>query len=325
MRLAQKMGVSIAARVYDVNRKTAYRWLDNYKNDGISDSKGLKIISVSDRREIIRFAKEYGVSNISEFIKKYKIKFSFSSVYKILASSKIPVDFPMVLSYHCFPCNRRFETLYLFIGKPNSLHCTICGGKLKLKKRRKVYFLGSIDRYLLAHGTELKSLTREDVEFIRKFLRPPESYFPKYVDFSDEEGNMITHIVSETLVDRLNCLCGIPPLKYHGMIYSSLSGTLNLDRICSVCVDEANELLAKGIKLEPKFKFERKSKIAVIEDAMALSKITKNIAQACKIYNVSRSSYYVYRNKKRSLKNKVGRIDRAGNHIDWSMLYPEGI
>jgi len=320
VRLAQEKSVSFAARRFDVNRKTVYYWLKISRNDGITDENSSKIISVSQKKQILRFAKENGISTIEEFIRRYKIRYSFTAIYNILASSKVPAKSPKILIYSCSGCNKRFEALAIYIGTPTTPPCPTCGRKLKIVQRRKVYFLGSIDNYLLAHGLKLKKVTGEDVSIIRRSCRPPDSYFPKYADSVDKEESEITHIESETSSESLKCLCGTHLNKHRGVIYSALSGTLNLDRICSECVDEANDLLRKGIKLEPNFKFIKRSKSDAIEDAIALGETTRNISQACKFYRVSRTSYYKYR-KRKSLprENKGSSIETEATSICGSL------
>jgi len=69
VRLAQKKGVSFAARRFDVNRKTVYYWLRISRKDWKIADNGSKIISVSQKEQIIRFAKKGGISTITEFKK----------------------------------------------------------------------------------------------------------------------------------------------------------------------------------------------------------------------------------------------------------------
>lgn len=143
-----------------------------------------------------------------------------------------------------------------------------------------------------------------------------------YVDSIDKEGSGITHIVSGISSDRLKCLCGTLLVKDRGVIYSALSGTLNLDRICPECVNEANDLLKKEMKLEPNFKSAGRRKRDDINDAIALSKTTKNIAQACKVFNVSRTSHYKYRNKRKFYQEKMKAL--LLNRKPYLYLVPDG-
>ena len=304
--LAQKKGVSFAAKEHHVNRKTVYYWLKQSRGRSISDYCSSMIISEAEREAIIRLAKENSISTIKEFIKAHSIKYSFTTVYDILSSSNIPIRSQRILIYLCSGCNKSFKALHLYIGKANAPACPSCHDELKIKNGWKLYFLGSLDNYLLSKGGELKPLTNSDASFIRRTLKPPISYFPKYLDSTDQKNRFVTHIVSVSSAENLTGLCGIFPLKRQGVIYSALSGALECDHLCNLCVEEANILLGKaGKKLEPKFNILNRRKTKEIENAIELAEIIKNIAEACRIYNVSRTSFYKYRKMKKSTQTKL--------------------
>ena len=297
--LAQKKGVSFAAKERRVNRKTVYYWIGQSRKGTISDLNSSKVISEAEREKIIRLAKYNGFSTIREFIGTHAIKYSFTTVYDILSSSNIPIRSQRILIYLCSGCNKSFKALHLYIGKANAPGCPSCHDELKIKNGWKLYFLGSLDNYLLSKGGELKPLTNSDASFIRRTLKPPISYFPKYLDSTEENNRIVTHIVSVSSAENLTGLCGIFPLKRQGVIYSALSGALECDHLCNLCVEEANILLGKaGKKLEPKFNILRWNKKNDIINAMELAEITENIAKSCRIYNISRTTYYMYKTKK---------------------------
>jgi len=303
--LAKKKGVSLAAKEHHVNRKTVYFWLEQFRKGAISNYSSSNVISEAEREKIIRLAKETSISTIKEFIKVHSIRYSFTTVYNILSSSKIPFRSPRILIYSCSGCRKSFKALHLYIGKPNNPGCPQCNDELKIKNSWKLYFLGSLERYLLTNGGELKTLTSSDASFIRKTLKLPISYFPKYIDSTDEKNRSITHIVGRSSAENLTTLCGIFPLKRQGVIYSALSGALECDHLCNLCVEKANILLGKGEKLDPKFNILNRRKRKEIENAIELAEIIKNIAEACRIYNVSRTSFYKYRKMKKSTQTKL--------------------
>ncbi|MCH7928702.1 MAG: hypothetical protein IID03_12105 [Candidatus Dadabacteria bacterium] len=308
--LAQKKGVSFAAKERRVNRKTVYYWIGKSRKGTISDLNSSKVISEAEREKIIRLAKYNGFSTIREFIGTHAIKYSFTTVYNILSSSNIPIRSQRILIYLCSGCNKSFKALHLYIGKANAPGCPSCHDELKIKNGWKLYFLGSLDNYLLSKGGELKPLTNSDASFIRRTLKPPISYFPKYLDSTDQKNRFVTHIVSVSSAENLTGLCGIFPLKRQGVIYSALSGALECDHLCNLCVEEANILLRKGKKLEPKFNILNRRKRKEIENAIELAEIIKNIAEACRIYNLSRTTYYMYKTKKSTQTNlPVGRLN----------------
>ena len=193
--LAQKKGVSFAAKERRVNRKTVYYWIGQSRKGTISDLNSSKVISEAEREKIIRLAKENSISTIKEFIKAHSIKYSLISVYNILSSSKISFRSPRILIYSCSGCRKSFKALHLYIGKPNNPGCPQCNDELKIKNSWKLYFLGSLEGYLLTNGGKLKTLTKSNASFIRKTLKPPISYFPKYVDSTEENNRIVTHIV----------------------------------------------------------------------------------------------------------------------------------
>ena len=304
VQLAQMKGVSFAAKEHHVNRKTAYYWLKQSRGRSISDYCSSKIISEAERETIIRLAKENSISTIKEFIKAHSRKYSLISVYNILSSSKIPIGSPKILIYSCTECRKSFKTLHLYIGKANAPACPNCQNELEIKKGWKIFFLGALERYSLTNGGKLKTLTKSNASFIRKTLKPPISYFPKYVDSTEENNRIVTHIVGESSAENLTCLCGTPAKKRRSAIYSALSGSLDFELICNVCVEEANILLGKaGKKLEPKFNILRWNKKNDIINAMELAEITENIAKSCRIYNISRTTYYMYKTKKSTQTN----------------------
>jgi len=318
VQLAQTKGVSFAAKEHHVNRKTAYYWLKRSRGRSISDYCSSKIISEAERETIIRLAKENSISTIKEFIKSHSVKYSLTSVYNILSSSKIPIGSPKILIYSCTDCRKSFKALHLYIGKANAPGCPNCQNELEIKKGWKIFFLGALERYSLTNGGKLKTLTISDASFIRKTLEPPNSYFPKYVDSIDENNRLISHIVSGSSAENLTGLCGIFPLKRQGVIYSALSGTLECDRLCNVCAEDANILLGKGKKIEPKFNIVRWSKKNDIINAMELAESTKNRAEACRIYNISRTSYYKYKKKMTQAKLLADRLNLKSiqSHVD---------
>ena len=316
--LAQKKGVSFAAKEHNVNRKTVYYWSEKSQEGSFSDHFSSKVISESEREKIIRMAMENDFSTIREFVGTHAIKYSFTTVYNILSSSKIPLGSPRILVYSCSGCRKSFKALHLYIGRANAPGCPICENGLQIKKGWKIFFLGSLERYSLTNGGELKTLTISDASFIRKTLKPPISYFPKYVDSIDENNRLISHIVSGSSAENLTGLCGIFPLKRQGVIYSALSGTLECDRLCNVCAEDANILVGKGEKLEPKFNIVRWSKKNDIINAMELAESTKNRAEACRIYNISRTSYYKYKKKMTQAKLLADRLNSKSiqSHVD---------
>lgn len=305
VQLAQMKGVSFAAKEHHVNRKTTYYWVKRSRGRSISDYCSSKIIGEAERETIIRLAKESSISTIKEFIKAHSIKYSLISVYNILSSSKIPIGSPKILIYLCTDCRKSFKALHLYIGKANAPGCPNCQNELEIKKGWKIFFLGALERYLLTNGGKLKTLTNSNASFIRRTLKPPISYFPKYVDSTEENNRIVTHIVGESSAENLTGLCGIFLLERRSVIYSAISGNLDIDLICNVCVEKANILLGKGEKLDPKFNILNRRKRKEIENAIELAEITRNVSEACRIYNVSRTSFYKYRKMKKSTQTKL--------------------
>ena len=292
---ARTEGVSFAARAHNVSRNSAYHWLEKYRKTGISDFSSSNIISETERKTIIRLAKKKGISTIKEFIRVNAIKYSFTSVYNILSSSKIPVGSPKIIIYSCSVCANRFKALHLYIGKANAPDCPTCQTELRIKNGWKLRFLGSVEDYFLTHEGKLEKVSNADFRLIRESLKPPESFFPKYVDSTNENNAMITHILSGSSEQYYFTLCRTNRINAPAGIYSACSGSLDSDRLCGECVEEANFLLSEGNKLEPKFSIARLKKKDNVENAIELAEITKNIAEACRIYNISRNTFYKYK------------------------------
>ena len=295
---AKKKGVSVAAREQGVNHKTVYYWLGRSQDGDGYERSNSPSVSDEERKRIISLAKKRGVSNIKKFMEKYSIKFCLSTIYKILASEKIPARIPKSLRYHCSVCEKTYKAILIYIGLPRNPPCPECGESLKYERSDKIYFLGSLDSYLLAHNGRLKSLAKDDVEFIRDSLGAPLAYFPKYVDGLDHNGADTTHMVAESSDESLTYLCGESSRNKDSTVYSALSGTVNCEILCSGCVDGANKLLSQGRELQPKYRVGN-SKIAArrkrILDAIVLDREIGNVSLACSTYNISRNTLYKYR------------------------------
>ena len=307
---ARTEGVSFAARAHNVSRNSAYYWLEKYSKGGISGFSSSKIISETERKTIIRLAKEKGISTIKEFIRANAIQYSFTTVYNILSSSKISVGSSKIIIYSCSGCANSFKALHLYIGKANAPDCPNCQTELRTKNGWKLCFLGSVEDYFLTHEGKLEKVSNADISLIRGSLKPPDSFFPKYVDSIIEDDAMITHIVGESSELYYFTLCRTIQIKAPAAIYNACSESLDSDRLCSECVEEANILLSEGNKLEPKFSIARIRKKDYIENAIELAEITKNIAEACRIYNISRNTFYKHKTiKSNRVKSVADRLD----------------
>lgn len=295
---AKKKGVSVAAREQGVNHKTVYYWLGRSQDGDGYERSNSPSVSDEERKTIISLAKRNGVSNMKMFMEKYSIKFCLSTIYKILASEKIPARIPKSLSYHCSVCEKTYKAILIYIGVTRNPPCPECGESLKYERGEKIYFLGSLDSYLLAHNGSLEKLAKDDVKFIRDCLRAPLAYFPKYVDGLDHNGDEATHIVAESFDKGLTYLCGSFSENEKSIVYSAFSGIVNCENLCGKCVDKANKRLSRGRELQPGY-WVGNTKIAArrkrILDAIVLDREIGNVSLACSTHNISRNTLYKYR------------------------------
>lgn len=289
---AKEFGVYFSAKTHNVNPKTVYHWLRRARDGKGFEKSTTTVISITERRMLIAKAREKPISTVKEFMIENSVTLSHSTVYKILSQAAVPVEVPKMIKYSCLKCSSAFEAVHLYVGLSRSPYCPRCGFGLKRERSYKIFILGSLDSHFLIKRKQLSSLSETDIHILRESLKLHHKSSPIYSDLSDANGNVVTHMVGESSKYRVIYLCGKHYKVDEQIDYSATSGRLSCELLCAECVERANELLAKEISLQPVFSLSKKDRNKKVDDALKMAKYINNVSLICKIFDVSRSTFY---------------------------------
>ncbi len=292
---AERYGVTFIANKYEVNRKTVYHWMRK-SMDGIGYENSLtSVISVEERHRMIAIALKNPISTIKDFMKENSITFSHPTVYNILSTVDVALKVPKIIKFSCEKCSSDYDAIHLYVGLSRSLACPGCGSRLIKERSYKIFILGSLDSLFLAKEGKLRKLSQADVTKLRESLRLHQKYNPVYSGLSDVKGSIVTHMVRETSRSYVIYLCGEFSAVNEQIDHSADSGQLNFDLQCPICVERANELLAKGVGLLPNLCPPKKMRNQKVISALKLSRIISSVSLICKTIGISRSTFYKHK------------------------------
>ncbi len=292
---AGRYGVTFSAKKYKVNRKTVYRWMQK-SMEGIGyENSVTSVISVEEKQSRIALALKNPISSVRSFMRKNSITFSHPTVYNILSAVDVTLKVPMIIKLSCEKCSSDYDAIHLYVGLSRSLACPGCGSKLINVRSYKIFILGSLGSLFLAKEGKLRKLSQADVKKLRESLRVHQKDNPVYSGLSDAKGSIVTHMVRETSRSYVIYLCGEFSAVNEQIDHSADSGQLDFDLLCPICVERANELLAKGVGLLPNLSPPKKMRNQKVISALKLSRIISNVSLICKTIGISRSTFYKHK------------------------------
>jgi len=292
---AREKGVYFSAAKHSVNPKTVYHWVKRSSDGEGYELSSTMVISDQEKQRLISMARENPILTINEFMKENKITFSHSTVYKILSLADVPLKVPKIVDLSCAKCSSGYSAIHLYVGLSRSPACPGCGSRLIKERSYKIFILGSLGSLFLAKEGKLRKLSQADVKKLRESLRVHQKDNPVYSGLSDAKGSIVTHMVRETSRSYVIYLCGEFSAVNEQIDHSADSGQLDFDLLCPICVERANELLAKGVGLLPNLSPPKKMRNQKVISALKLSRIISNVSLICKTIGISRSTFYKHK------------------------------
>ena len=250
----------------------------------------VRTVSRSTSEDLASYRRYVGNITLVDIKQHFGLDFSIATLYTAFSRMKIPVDPMKLAKYYCSFCDDKITVLFPFYGTPYSMMCPHCSVSMRRSWICSAPFYYPSSEDFFFNGNQLVSVCHPE------FKSDVESHLgiwnKSYPSFQADEKQTY-HIVQSFMNWKPWFFCGNSGRDHSKTrIVSGLSSTIQIERVCPICMQEVISVWRNGGTIAPSIVDPTLSKREIAIKLFFDTKHLGSINSACAKNNKSRRTYY---------------------------------